>query len=106
VLVLPPYQGRGLGRHALLEVYALASRREEVLEVTVEDPCPGFQRLRDAVDMEWALLVHKLSALRDKIVAGGTGAGVDSSLVVEVTQMARDLQLVPAQVQCILNTNN
>jgi hypothetical protein len=70
----------------------------------VEDPCPGFQRLRDAVDMEWALLVHKLSALKDKIVAGGTGAGVDSSHVVEVTQVARDLKLVPAQVQFILNT--
>jgi GNAT superfamily N-acetyltransferase len=56
-LILPPYQGRGLGRQMLLQVYRVAAERESVVEVTVEDPAPGFQRLRDAVDVEWVLLL-------------------------------------------------
>jgi GNAT superfamily N-acetyltransferase len=57
-LVLPPWQGRGLGREMLLRVYEhIVHAREDVSELTVEDPCHGFQRLRDAVDLE--LLVGK-----------------------------------------------
>jgi GNAT superfamily N-acetyltransferase len=52
-LVLPPWQGRGLGREMLLRVYEhIVHAREDVSELTVEDPCLGFQRLRDAVDLE------------------------------------------------------
>jgi GNAT superfamily N-acetyltransferase len=73
VLVLPHMQGRGLGREMLLAVYRLAQSRENVTEVTVEDPCPAFERLRDAVDCEWALLhIHqqletKGNDIKDKI---------------------------------------
>lgn len=56
VLTLPHMQGRGLGREMLLAVYRLAQNRTSVTEVTVEDPCPAFERLRDAVDCEWVLL--------------------------------------------------
>lgn len=73
VLVLPHMQGQGLGREMLLAVYRLAQSRENVTEVTVEDPCPAFERLRDAVDCEWALLhIHqkletKGNDIKDKI---------------------------------------
>ena len=52
-LVLPPFQGRGLGREIMLAVYRLCRGLPEVAEVTVEDPAPAFERLRDSVDFEW-----------------------------------------------------
>lgn len=61
-LVLPGQQGRGLGREMLLAVYRLVRDRESVVELTVEDPAPGFQRLRDAVDLEWAVREGHVSA--------------------------------------------
>ena len=53
-LVIPPYQGKGLGREMMLAVYRMCASLPEVIEVTVEDPAPGFQRMRDSVDLEWA----------------------------------------------------
>ena len=55
-LVLPHMQGRGLGRKMLLSVYELAQSRSSIVEVTVEDPAPAFERLRDVVDCEWVFL--------------------------------------------------
>ncbi len=52
-LVLPYHQGKNIGKFILKEVYKLAKNRNTVVEVTVEDPAPGFQRLRDCVDCEW-----------------------------------------------------
>jgi hypothetical protein len=52
-LVLPHLQGRGLGREMLLCIYEWVRQQAEVVEITVEDPAPGFQSLRDAVDLEW-----------------------------------------------------
>ena len=54
--VLPHMQGRGLGRMMLLAVYQLAKSRPSIVEVTVEDPAPAFEKLRDSTDCEWALM--------------------------------------------------
>ena len=54
--VLPHMQGNGLGRMMLLAVYQLAKSRPSIVEVTVEDPAPAFEKLRDATDCEWALM--------------------------------------------------
>lgn len=51
-LVLPHMQGQGIGRELILAAYQLASQRDDVVEVTVEDPADGFSKLRDAVDCE------------------------------------------------------
>lgn len=51
-LILPFAQGRGLGKHVMHSIYSLALGREAVVEITVEDPAPGFQNLRDIVDVE------------------------------------------------------
>ena len=53
-LILPHLQGKGLGREMLLAVYRLAEERDDVAEITVEDPAVTFQRLRDKVDFQWA----------------------------------------------------
>ena len=45
VIIFPPFQRRGLGFEALNHVYKMAEYRE-FIEVNVEDPGEGFQRLR------------------------------------------------------------
>jgi len=53
-LVLPIFQGKGLARELMLHIYrTYLSGDGEVSDLTVEDPSPDFQRLRDAVDLEW-----------------------------------------------------
>ena len=51
-LVLPPMQNKGIGRELILIAYQLAATRDDIVEVTVEDPAEGFSKLRDAVDCE------------------------------------------------------
>ena len=55
IVVLPPYQRKGLGGKMLESVRAY-SKIKEFADVTVEDPTPQLQRLRDASDVRamWA----------------------------------------------------
>ncbi|XP_012263999.1 histone acetyltransferase type B catalytic subunit [Athalia rosae] len=50
VLVLPPFQGHGVGAQLLSAIYREYVGRSEVKDITVEDPSVDFQRLRDFVD--------------------------------------------------------
>ena len=54
-LVSPHMQGKGIGRELILAAYQLAATRDDIVEVTVEDPAEGFSKLRDAVDVELVL---------------------------------------------------
>jgi hypothetical protein len=101
-LILPYLQGKGIGRKLLLAAYKLAEKRHEVSEVTVEDPAPAFQRLRDAVDFEW----HQAHS-RGSPEGGhgdndgkGSSACVPSSLEGEgvVEKASKSLKLIPTQL--------
>jgi len=59
MLVLPPYQRRGLGSQLLETVYRNYLKNDKVIDITVEDPSDNFVRLRDFVDTKNCL---KLSA--------------------------------------------
>ncbi|XP_066588253.1 histone acetyltransferase type B catalytic subunit isoform X2 [Prorops nasuta] len=50
VLILPPFQGMGLGADLLRAIYREYVGRNEVKDITVEDPSVNFQRIRDFVD--------------------------------------------------------
>lgn len=50
VLVLPPFQGLGAGAELLSAIYREYIGRNEVKDITVEDPSVSFQRVRDFVD--------------------------------------------------------
>ena len=50
-LVLPPFQKRGIGSRMLELVNQDAEADDEVLEVNIEDPCSGFQHMRDVLDV-------------------------------------------------------
>lgn len=54
-LIFPMNQGQGLGQELLHSIYQLAATRESIVEITVEDPSPAFQQLRDLVDIDWLI---------------------------------------------------
>jgi len=90
-LVLPIYQGQGWGKKMMLQVYKRTKERADTTEVTVEDPAPGFQCMRDAVDIEWALQ-HK-----DSIYNPSTNEPM------EVSDVASTLKITSVQAQFVLN---
>lgn len=90
-LVLPIYQGQGWGKKMLLQIYNRAKERADTSEVTVEDPAPGFQCMRDAVDIEWALQ-HKGVIYKD-----------NTKELVDVSYVASKLKITSIQAQFVLN---
>jgi histone acetyltransferase 1 len=52
LLILPPFQKRGICAQLLRALYRDVRSSENIADVTVEDPAPGFQRLRDVVDLK------------------------------------------------------
>ena len=94
-LIMPHLQGKGIGRKLLIAAYKLAQERQEVSEVTVEDPAPAFQRLRDACDFEWYL-----SLLTRSSGGGGGGTNLPSSLEEEgaIERASKALKVIPAQM--------
>jgi len=50
MIVMPKYQRRGHGQTLVNAVYELARKSDEIVEITVEDPCSGFTSLRNLVD--------------------------------------------------------
>ncbi|XP_014218476.1 histone acetyltransferase type B catalytic subunit [Copidosoma floridanum] len=68
VLILPPFQGMGLGNHLLRGVYQEYMKNELVKDITVEDPSEDFQRLRDYVDCTNCCTLSSFS--KDKLMQG------------------------------------
>jgi histone acetyltransferase 1 len=56
LLVLPPYQRKGLGKELIKCAYSVAQDLNS-FEVTVEDPADGFKKLRDVIDLEVCVCV-------------------------------------------------
>ncbi|KAH9903686.1 histone acetyl transferase HAT1-like protein [Xylariomycetidae sp. FL2044] len=52
-IILPPYQGKGIGALLYNTIFELRSEPEAVKEVTVEDPNEDFDLLRDLCDMKY-----------------------------------------------------
>lgn len=56
VLILPPYQSKGLCMKLLFSVYNhYLAEKSNILDFTVEDPSEDFQRVRDCVDCKRVL---------------------------------------------------
>jgi len=68
VLVLPPFQRQGHGSRLLQCFYNRCYALPEVLDITVEDPSEGFQRMRDCVDA--ANCLKLASFTRDALLRG------------------------------------
>ena len=92
-LVLPYHQGKNIGKFMLKEVYKLAKNRNTVVEVTVEDPALGFQRLRDCVDCEWFIDSTNVINTTDPILF-------------ETEDLAKKLKITKNQAQFISDALN
>lgn len=109
-LIAPFAQHRGLGRELLLCVYRLAAARPGVSEVTVEDPCPAFQSLRDRVDLDWYLQHYGAdlktqgrrgaAATRSELDDCGSSGICDSEAYVDA--VGQRLKIVREQAQFVL----
>lgn len=65
VLVLPPFQSKGIGTKLIRSIYNYYSSKNNILDFTVEDPTEDFQRLRDFVDCSRVLTSSSFTS--DKI---------------------------------------
>lgn len=72
LVILPPYQSSGHGSELYGQVVRMASDRENVVELTIEDPSEAFDKLRDSNDLKRLLSPDDGFLLRAKeFVKGG-----------------------------------
>ena len=90
VVVLPSYRKQGHCRRMIKAIYATATSKDAIYEVSVEDPCPGFTRVRDVVDMG---ICQGLEELKDTSFEKGI---VDKDTLEKVRKKAK---LTAKQVQ-------
>jgi len=83
-IILPPYQGKGLGSQLYNIMYAESTTPANVVEFTVEDPNEAFDDMRDVCD-----LVH-LRAHNDDFARLKINTGVESSKLKSETHIPID----------------
>ncbi|KDO30017.1 hypothetical protein SPRG_05206 [Saprolegnia parasitica CBS 223.65] len=95
VLVLPPYQRQGHGERLVAHIMAEARASDSIHEITVEDPVPGFARLRDVVDIK-TCLAHGFFA---SAAALGLGTSTQKCTPADIAHVKKALKLTKLQVQ-------
>ncbi|BDA48752.1 Histone acetyltransferase type B catalytic subunit [Coccomyxa sp. Obi] len=113
VLVLPPNQGKGVGRALLEAVYHTADERG-ALDVTYEDPTDVVQLMREKIELQRALKLEWLVQLAARTAQeistrGGTSNGQSSeangteattaALTLDQTRAQADLRVSKQQVR-------
>eukprot|EP00955_Chlamydomonas_euryale_P094888 364899-Chlamydomonas_euryale.AAC.28 len=73
VLVMPPFQGLGLGKCFLQLAYEQAVARD-CLDLTIEDPSENLQRVREKLEVEMLLGAPWANELVDESVAAASAA--------------------------------
>ncbi|OQR83122.1 histone acetyltransferase [Achlya hypogyna] len=98
VLVLPPYQRRGHGERLVELIMADARRADDIYEITVEDPVPGFARLRDVVDVK-ACVAYGFFVEPPTHPASGVAKGTQKCTATEIHHVKQALKITRLQVQ-------
>ena len=95
IVVLPPYQRKGLGGK-MLESVRMYSKMKEFADVTVEDPTPQLQRLRDASDVRAMCAVPEVMAAvqRYAMPAARLQPGGDAGAAKGVLEMPKDVAAI------------
>ena len=95
IVVLPPYQRKGLGGKMLESVRAY-SKMKNFADVTVEDPTPQLQRLRDASDVRAMCAVPEVMAAvqRCAMAAARLQPGGDPGAAKGVLEMPKDVAAI------------
>lgn len=63
-VILPPFQGRGLGSQLYSTIFKLYHEDPQTIEITVEDPNEAFDDLRDLSDLAFLRTVPEFQALK------------------------------------------
>ncbi|CEL51712.1 histone acetyltransferase 1 [Rhizoctonia solani AG-1 IB] len=90
-VILPPYQHAGHGSALYNAIYQFALGRDQIVELTVEDPSEAFEDLRDRNDMERLL---SLEAFMQEGKGGKFGPPADKTWV---EKWRRDLKMASRQ---------
>jgi histone acetyltransferase 1 len=68
VLILPPFQGIGVGTKLLETIYEHFQKQDNVTDITVEDGSEDFQRIRCTLD---AKLCKDLESFSPDVIKNG-----------------------------------
>lgn len=60
-LILPPFQGMGIGAQVIETIYMKFNRDATVVDITVEDPSDDFRRVRNFVDAKLCMNLPEFS---------------------------------------------
>lgn len=80
-IILPPYQNQGHGAEMYNEVVKIALKRENVSELTIEDPSEAFDKLRDTNDLKRLLSPDDgfLQRAKEHVKGGALQAPIDKT---------------------------
>lgn len=80
-IILPPYQGQGHGAELYNEVVKIALSKDNVSELTIEDPSEAFDKLRDTNDLKRLLSPDDgfLQRAREYVKGGALQAPIDKT---------------------------
>eukprot|EP00890_Picochlorum_soloecismus_P003382 jgi/Picsp_1/4044/NSC_01555-R1_histone acetyltransferase type b catalytic subunit len=110
-LVLPPYQGKGIGTAIIDATYELAKKRQ-IVDLTLEDPTEDFRRLRDRKDLGLMLssdwLVEKGNSILDKACGSTDGTANQRNMLhacdSTIEKMCKDFMMNKKQAQRMWET--
>ena len=104
MVVLPPFQRKGIGAQLLDTIYKHYCANKLVIDMTVEDPSENFQRLRDFVDCKNCLQLECFKG--KKILDGLTNIMTDeahSKLRINKKQIRRVYEILRLKATDIYN---
>lgn len=70
MLILPPFQGQGIGAQIIETIYNKFNRNDKVVDITVEDPSDDFRRVRNFVDAKLCMFLPEFAP--EKLKGGFT----------------------------------
>lgn len=77
MLILPPYQGMGIGSQFIETIYNKFKDDPKVVDITVEDPSDDFRRVRNYVDAKLCVSLPEFSA--DRLAQGFSKEMIDAA---------------------------
>jgi histone acetyltransferase 1 len=104
-VILPPFQGRGLGGNLYSAIYQNYLQHAETLELTVEDPNEAFDDMRDLADLTFLRTTPEFGSLKlDKSVVLPRKGAAPRNIVdlAESEKVRRKYKIAPRQFYRVL----
>lgn len=92
-IILPPYQGKGLGQLFYSRLFGNWLKNEEIVEIVVEDPNEQFDDMRDRADLSFLNKQLDLNLINTKLTPGWIEL-TRKKFKLEKRQFARLLEMI------------